>query len=254
MAIKHLIKKQPVQRGAAVLFALLVWQGAALLVHEPLLLASPIQVAGRLFALIGTADFWQTILHTGSRIVFGFLMGFLVGIGLAILAGRFQWVETLLWPFVVTIKTIPVASFVILVLIWLGSRQLSVFISFLMVFPVIYLNTLQGIQSTDKKLLDMAAIFHLSNAQKLKYIYLPHLRPFLTGGCSIALGLSWKSGVAAELIGRPDFSMGDMLYMAKVHFDTGELFAWTFVIILLSLLFEKLFLYVLKTCFDEVIR
>ena len=254
MAIKNLFKKQPVQRAAAVLFALLVWQVAALLVNESLLLASPIQVAGRLFALIGTADFWQTILHTGSRIVLGFLMGFFVGISLAILAGRFHWVEMLLWPFVVTIKTIPVASFVILVLIWLGSQQLSVFISFLMVFPVMYLNALQGIQSTDKKLLEMARMFRLSNGQKLKHIYLPHLRPFLTGGCSIALGLSWKSGVAAELIGRPDVSMGDMLYMAKVHFDTGELFAWTFVIILLSLLFEKVFLLGLKSCFDEVIK
>lgn len=254
MAIKNLLKKQSVQRAAAVLFALLVWQAAALLVNEPLLLASPLQVAGRLFALIGTAAFWQTILNTGIRIVFGFLMGFFTGIGLAILAGRFKWAEMLLWPFVVTIKTIPVASFVILVLIWLGSQQLSVFISFLMVFPVMYLNTLQGIQSTDKKLLEMAGMFRLSNGQKLKYIYLPHLRPFLTGGCSIALGLSWKSGVAAELIGRPDFSLGEMLYTAKVNFDTGELFAWTFVIILLSLLFEKLFLYALRTCFDEVIR
>lgn len=254
MAIKKLLQRQSVQRVAAVLFALLVWQAAALMIHDHLLLASPIQVAGRLFALIGTAAFWQTILHTGTRIVFGFLMGFFTGIALAILAGRFKWVEMLLWPFVVTIKTIPVASFVILVLIWLGSRQLSVFISFLMVFPVMYLNTLQGIQSTDHKLLEMAKMFRLSGGQKLKHIYLPHLRPFLTGGCSIALGLSWKSGVAAELIGRPDASMGDMLYMAKVHFDTSELFAWTFVIILLSLMFEKLFLLGLKTCFDEVIK
>ena len=254
MAIKHLLKKQSIQRTAAVLFALAVWQAAAMLVNEPLLLASPLQVAGRLFALVATADFWNTVLYTGLRIILGFLMGFIVGIGLAILAGRFKWVELLLWPFVVTVKSIPVASFVILVLIWLGSRQLSVFISFLMVFPVMYLNTLQGLHSTDRKMLEMARLFRLTGGQKLRHIFLPHLRPFLTGGCSIALGLSWKSGVAAELIGRPDFSIGDMLYMAKVNLDTADLFAWTLMIILLSLLFEKLFLYALKTCFDEVIR
>lgn len=239
---------------AAVAFALLMWQIAAMLLNEPLLLASPVQVAGRLFALMGTANFWNTVAYTGVRILLGFLLGFAVGILLAILAGRFQWVEMLLWPFVVTIKSIPVASFVILVLIWLSSRHLSVFISFLMVFPVMYLNTLQGLQSTDGKMLEMAKMFRLTALQKLKHIYLPHLRPFLTGGCSIALGLSWKSGVAAELIGRPDFSMGDMLYMAKVHMDTADLFAWTFVIILLSLLFEKLFLLCLKKGFDRVIR
>ncbi len=247
-------KHQKVQRTAAVAFALLVWQIAALLLNEPLLLASPVQVAGRLFALMGENSFWHTVAYTALRILAGFFLGFFTGILLAILAGRFKWLEMLLWPFVVTVKSIPVASFVILVLIWLGSQQLSIFISFLMVFPVIYVNTLQGLHSTDPKILEMAKIFHLTALQKLKHIYLPHLRPFLTGACSIALGLSWKSGVAAELIGRPNFSMGDMLYMAKVHMDTADLFAWTFVIILLSLLFEKLFLFCMKKGFERVIR
>lgn len=247
-------KHQKVQRTAAVAFALLLWQLAALLLNEPLLLASPVQVAGRLFALVGEKSFWHTVVYTALRIIAGFFLGFFTGILLAILAGRFRWVEMLLWPFVVTVKSIPVASFVILVLIWLGSQQLSIFISFLMVMPVMYLNTLQGLQSTDKKMLEMAGIFRLTALQKLKHIYLPHLRPFLTGACSIALGLSWKSGVAAELIGRPNFSMGDMLYMAKVHMDTADLFAWTFVIILLSLLFEKLFLFCMKKGFERVIR
>ena len=247
-------KHQKVQRTAAVAFALLLWQLAALLLNEPLLLASPVQVAGRLFALVGEKSFWHTVVYTALRIMAGFFLGFFTGILLAILAGRFRWVEMLLWPFVVTVKSIPVASFVILVLIWLGSQQLSIFISFLMVMPVMYLNTLQGLQSTDIKMLEMASIFRLTALQKLKHIYLPHLRPFLTGACSIALGLSWKSGVAAELIGRPNFSMGDMLYMAKVHMDTADLFAWTFVIILLSLLFEKLFLFCMKKGFERVIR
>lgn len=247
-------KHQKVQRTAAVAFALLLWQLAALLLNEPLLLASPVQVAGRLFALVGEKSFWHTVVYTALRIIAGFFLGFFTGILLAILAGRFRWVEMLLWPFVVTVKSIPVASFVILVLIWLGSQQLSIFISFLMVMPVMYLNTLQGLQSTDKKMLEMAGIFRLTALQKLKHIYLPHLRPFLTGACSIALGLSWKSGVAAELIGRPNFSMGDMLYMAKVHMDTADLFAWTFVIILLSLLFEKLFLFYMKKGFERVIQ
>lgn len=255
MAIKALLKKPLVQRAAAVLFALLLWQAAALAVNDHLLLASPVQVAGRLFALVVTESFWATLLNSGIRIVFGFLMGLMTGVCLAILAGRFKWLEMLLWPFVVTIKSIPVASFVILVIIWLGGTlHLSVFISFLMVFPVIYLNTLQGLKSTDSKMLEMAKLFRLSSGQKLKYIYLPHLQPFLTGGCSIALGLSWKSGVAAELIGVPDFTIGDMLYRAKVNWNTEELFAWTFVIILVSLMFEKLFLYILKTGFEEVMK
>ena len=243
-----------IQRALAVLFALCVWQAAAMLLGEPLLLASPVQVAGRLFSLILTEKFWSTVGYTTLRIVCGFLLGFGVGVVLAVLAGRYQGLETLLWPFVVTIKSIPVASFVILVLIWLSSRQLSVFIAFLMVFPVIYLNTLQGLKATDGRMLEMAKMYRLSFSRKLKYIYVPQLQPFLMSACSIALGLSWKSGVAAELIGRPDLSMGDMLYMAKVHMDTADVFAWTVVIILLSQLFEKLFLKLMKKGFERVMK
>lgn len=245
---------EKLKRALAVLFALCVWQAAAMLLNEPLLLASPVQVAGRLFSLILTASFWKTVGYTALRIVSGFLMGFLAGIVLAVLAGRFKWLEILLWPFVVTIKSIPVASFVILVLIWLSSRHLSVFISFLMVFPVIYLNTLQGLKATDSKMLEMAKLYRLPFARRLKYIYVPQVQPFLYSACSIALGLSWKSGVAAELIGRPDLSLGDMLYMAKVHMDTADVFAWTVVIILLSQLFEKLFLMLMKKGFDGVMK
>ncbi len=246
--------KQLIRRSLSVVFALLVWQAAALWVNEPLILASPLQVGERLFALGGTGAFWNTVGYTTLRILLGFLLGFVVGTGLAVISGRFRLVETLLWPFVVTIKSIPVASFVILVLIWLSSGPLSIFISFLMVFPVMYLNVLQGLKATDRKMLDMAKMYKLSWKKKLKYIYLPQVQPFLHSACSIALGLSWKSGVAAELIGRPDGSMGDRLYMAKVYMDTADLFAWTVVIILLSQVFEKLFLHLMKKGFERVIR
>ena len=143
------------------------------------------------------------------------------------------------------LKAVPVASFVILALIWAGSRNLSVVIAFLVVLPVIYVNTLAGLQSTDRKLLEMAVVFRMPVWRKIRFIYLPALVPYLVSGCRIALGMSWKSGVAAEVIGLPNGSIGDALYRAKITLSTGELFAWTFVIILLSAWFEKLFLLLL---------
>ena len=53
------------------------------------------------------------------------------------------------------------------------------------------------------------------------------------------------SGIAAEVIGIPDASIGEQLYYAKLYLDTGGLFAWTFVIIVASSLFESLFLWLL---------
>ena len=135
------------------------------------------------------------------RITCGFLIALALGILLAILAGRFPVVETLLWPYVVTIKSVPVASFIILCLIWFSFNQLTIFIAFLIAFPVIYSNVLQGIKSADRNLLEMADLYKASWGRKFLYIYVPNIKPYLISACSVAVGMSWKAGVAAEVIG-----------------------------------------------------
>lgn len=115
-----------------------------------------------------------------------------------------------------------------------------------MVLPIVYTNLLDGIRSVDKKMLEMADVFGMTFPRRMKYIWLPAVKPFLISGCRISLGLAWKSGVAAELIGIPDGSVGEALYYSKLFLDTADLFAWTVVIVLLSVVFEKLFLFLLK--------
>ena len=139
----------------------------------------------------------------------------------------------------------PVASFIILALVWVRGASLSVLISFLMVLPVLYGAVRTGIQSADPQLLEMTKVFRLPLGRRLRAVWLPAVLPAFRQGCSVALGICWKSGVAAEVIGLPNGSIGDALYRAKITLSTGELFAWTFVIILLSAGFEKLFLLLL---------
>ena len=173
---------------------------------------------------------------------------------LAALSIKFYVMEELIRPLVFTIKSIPVASFVILVLIWVPSKNLSVVISFLMVFPIIYTNLLEGVRQTDKKLLEMAEVFSLSRFVRLRYVYLPQILPYFRTGCCVGLGLCWKAGVAAEVIGIPDHSIGEQLYQAKVYFNTPDLFAWTVVIVLLSVLFERFFLYIIDRVVERLER
>ena len=168
---------------------------------------------------------------------------------LALAAGRWPVVEVLLRPYVLAIKAVPVASFIIICLIWMSTRQLAVFISFLMVFPVIYSNTLQGIKSADGALLEMARVYRVPFSRRLGYIYAPQVKPFLLSGCSVALGMSWKSGVAAEVIGVVGGSIGERLYEAKVYFQMTDLLAWTVVIVVCSVGFEKLVLWLLRRGF-----
>ena len=229
------------RRPLIILFWIFIWQLAAWLIHNNIILVGPADAGLALLRLIPTGGFWLSIAHSFVKISLGFLLAFACGLALGG-ADRFPLLKELLAPIISLLKSIPVASFVILALIWVGSRNLAVFIAFLVVLPMIYINTLAGLESTDLKLLEMARIFRVPALKQLRYIYLPALLPYLLSGCRVALGMSWKSGVAAEVIGIPDASIGEQLYMSKIYLDTANLFAWTFVIIVVSALFERAFL------------
>ena len=226
----------------AVLLWLLVWQAASMALDSDILLVSPLRVIATLLALLPTARFWASLLGSMARILGGFFLAAALGTLLAALAARFKRVEEWLAPPVLAMKTVPVASFVILALIWFSSQNLAVLISFLMVLPVIYANVLGGIEATDRQLLEMAQVFQISVGRQIRYLYVPQVLPFFQSGCAVALGLCWKAGVAAEVIGMPVPSIGERLQQAKVYLDTPELFAWTLVIVLISVGFEKLFM------------
>lgn len=247
-------KKQTRNRIFAVLFALLLWQIAAMCVDQSILLASPLDVLKRLCSIWRIENFWSTIWFSFYHIAGGFLIALVLGIVLAALAGRFPLVETLLWPFMVTVKTVPVASFVVICLIWLSAQDLSVFISFLIVLPVVYGNVLQGIKSENRGMTELGQVLRMPFLRRLGYIHIPQLKTFILSACSTALGMAWKAGVAAEIIGIPDGSMGKQLYFAKIYLDTDDLLCWTLIIVIISVLFEKLFMYLLKSGFRRLER
>ena len=196
---------------AAVVFWLVVWQGAAMAIGQEVFLVSPLQAFGTLVQLLPQAEFWQRVAFSAGHILLGFVLGGVCSVLLAVAAERWLWVDAMLAPVMQLVKATPVASFIILALVWVSGKSLSILISFLMVLPA------------------------------------------FRQGCSVALGICWKSGVAAEVIGLPDGSIGDALYRAKITLSTGELFAWTFVIIVLSAAFEKLFLALLDKAVARVL-
>ena len=238
-------KFDPTGRAAklfAALLALCVWQLAAALIHNRLLLVGPVQVVRRVIGLLGEKTTWEALGFTFGRISLGFFLAFLAALVLAALSARFPWVETLLRPYILAVQTVPVASFIVIALLWLSSRRISAFIAFLMVLPVLYANALQGIREADPQLLEMARVFRAPLGRRLRGIYLPQVMPYFRTAVSLGLGLCWKAGAAAEIIGLPAGSMGERLYTAKVYFQTADLFAWTVTIVAVSVVFERLFL------------
>lgn len=238
--------RQGGQRALMILLWICLWQAAAFGVGNRILLAGPIQVFKELVSLLPQKAFWLSILMSFQKISAGFLAAFFAGILMGRLAFSLPALKEFLAPAMAFVKSVPVASFVILALIWAGSKNLSVLISFLVVFPIIYTNTIAGLDSTDKDLLEMAQVFGIKGWRKFAGLYWPALLPYLLSGCKIALGMSWKSGIAAEVIGVPEHTIGEQLYLSKIYLDTAGLLAWTLVIIAISTAFEKLFLSLLN--------
>lgn len=234
----------------AALFWLAVWQLMSMAVGQPILLASPTATLARLGALVLTADFWRSLLFTLGHILAGFALAAVAGMALAMLAGRFEVVSGLLSPLLAAMRSVPVASFVIAALIWVPSRRLSVLIAFVIVLPVVYAGTLDGIRQIDPELREMARVFRMSRWNRLRAVDVPAALPSIASALSVSIGLAWKSGVAAEVIGIPGGSVGEKLYKAKVYLATPDLFAWTLAIVLASALCARL----LRLALDAVCR
>ena len=223
-----------------------------MLINQRILLVSPVRVILRLIELIPTEDFLASLLHSLLHITGGFLAALLAAGLLAALSARFRAASELLAPLMLAIRTIPVVSFIILALFFVSSKYLAILISFLMGLPIIYQNLLEGIRQLresqeSRQLMEMSRLFRLRPYRRMRYIILGQLMPYLRAACSSAIGLCWKAGAAAEVIGMPDKSIGEKLQQAKIYLNTPDLLAWTLVLVLVSLSFEKIFLKLLST-------
>lgn len=223
--------------GVAV-FWFLLWQVLSIAVGNELLLPSPISTLRRVAELAITADFWHSTALSLLRVTAGILSAVIAGIITAAACCRFNFIDRLISPFMTIIRSTPVASFIILALVWLGTSPLPAFIAFLMVYPLIFANVKAGIQSIDRELLRLLSVYELSPLTMLRRVYAPAAYPHFVTSLRSSLGLAWKAGIAAEVLAIPKYSIGRMLYQSKVYFETTDLFAWTFVIIILSLCIE----------------
>ena len=192
-----------------------------------------------------TAEFWQITAASIGRILLGAVMGMVVGVVLAVLTSASSLLDALTAPVMTAIQATPVASFAILVLIWLQRDFVPVLICAMMVLPVVWSNVCAGIRATDPQLLEVAKVYRLPRMRVLRRIYIPSVLPYFRAACSSALGLGWKAGIAAEVLTVPKASIGRMISESKLYLLTEELFAWTLAVVILSLLLQKLMLYFL---------
>ena len=228
-------------------FWLGVWQVCAFLVDRrlegrgnELLLPYPASVWSTFTAMVGTEEFWAAVLASLGRIALGLCWGVTIGGVLAVLTCASPWADRLLSPAVRVVRAAPVASFILLVLLWTGRNRVPAVIAAMMVIPVVWDNLSRGIQAMDGKLLELARCYRFSRWKTASLIYLPALRPYILTALTTAAGLAWKSGVAAEVLCLPAPSLGQRIYYTKYYLDIPELFAWTAATVALSMALERL--------------
>lgn len=221
-------------------FWLFVWILLARLVDKELLLPYPWTVLRKLGFLCLTASFWEAVALTLLRILTGIVAALVFGTLLAVATCRVPSVYRLIYPLITVIRATPVASFIILIWIWLGSGKLPIFICFLMVLPIVWAGVSDGIKAMDEKLAQVCRVYQVPLGKRLRHFYVPSVLPFFLSACKTSIGMAWKAGVAAEVLAVTPLSVGKHLYNAKLYLETSELFAWTAVVILLSLTIEKL--------------
>ena len=231
--------KKFIQSLAAVLFWLAVWQAAAAAVGRELLLPTPAAAINALAENAIQPEFWRSVSLSLVRILLGFVSGVVLGVVFGTVTKGFKPADILLSPLLRIIRATPVASFIILALVWINSGILPGFISMLMVIPVVWANTFEGLSSVDVGLLELAKVYRFGRIKTMKLIYLPSLRPYFKAAVITSLGMAWKSGIAAEVLCQPKDSIGIGLYYAKLYLETADLFAWTAVVIILSFIVEK---------------
>ncbi|MCL2048141.1 MAG: ABC transporter permease subunit [Defluviitaleaceae bacterium] len=211
-----------------------------------IIIVSPRATLARLFALAKGLDFWQSIGTTLGRVMLGFVLALCAGVLISALCAKLRAFHALISPAINVLNAVPIASFTLLALMAFHPSNLSVFIAFVTVLPIIFYNTLKGIQSTEPKLLEMATLFKVPLHKKIYFIYFKTVRPYVASAASSAIGFAWKSGVAAELIGIVRGTIGANLHTARIFLNTADLFAWTITIILLSYLTERVFRFVFR--------
>ncbi len=246
--------KKALKYAAITAIWLAIWQMTAMGVGQELLFPSPLSVLLRLWEMLGTAGFYKTVGISVLRVGAGMLAGLAIGALGGTLTAFLRPARDFFAPMLAIIKSTPVASFIILLVLWLDRDTTPIVISAIMVLPVVWSNVETGFSETDKALLEVARVYRMPRGRRIAQIYLPSVEPYFLSAMRSSLGLSWKAGIAAEVLLQPLISIGKQIFEAKYMLETVDLFAWTVVVIVLSVIIEKLIVLLFSKKLRKAVR
>lgn len=230
--------KKVLKITAAALFWIAVWHFAAQIIDKAWVLPTPWRVLQTFLELAKEQSFWISIKNSVFNVILGYFYGAIFGGVLAVVSHFVTFVNVLISPVLTVMRATPVASFIMLLWVFVNKEIVPSLIVILIVLPIVYGNLSAGLSSVDKKHLELAKVYDFSFGKKMKYIYAPQTLPYIKSALSTSLGLAWKAGIAAEVLCDPLNSIGHGIFSSKRDILTADLFAWTAVVILLCFIFE----------------
>lgn len=232
-------KKELIYTAVSIVILFICWKLISTIVDREILIPSPETTFAEVIRIAKSPNFTLSLANTLKRAVMGFGFALVTGAGLGMLAGVSKVVYYLLRPLVLVVKAVPTMAMILLALIWLESEKAPILVGFVIIFPVIYENVMQGIRSIDKNLLEMMRIYNLDKLTILKDLYIPSIMPYLKSAMAAAMGLNLKIIIAAEVLSQPKISMGTSFQIEKANLNTAGVFAWSIVTVILAALLEK---------------
>lgn len=224
---------------AGILVILIAWEMAARGIGSTNILPGPVFTLQTLLSFLADKSFYVSLGLTILRGLVGFAIALLLSLLIGIPSGLNPKIESFFSPFLVTSRSTPVISIILLAIIWLRVERVPVFIGILTMFPILTTNLSAGIKEVDQGLLQMAYIYKIRRPRIFKDIYLPSIAPFVFSGLLTAAGFGWRAVIIGEVLSQPRYGIGSMMQDAQSYLLVAELISWTLVAVLIGFIFEK---------------
>ena len=221
-----------------IIIFILLWFFISLKINSEIVFPNILTIIKKLIEIILEKSFYKDLFLSLIRVFITFILSFLLAIIFGILSGIFLYIRYMLMPIINFIRTIPTIPLILVAIIWFDNNTVPIFVSMLVIFPIMYDAVVNGIINVDKNLIDMSLSYNVSLKTQIISLYIPSIKPYILTAISQSMGITWKSILAAEILALPSLGIGSKLYESHLYLDTVSLFAYCLIAVIFNGIFE----------------
>ncbi|MEI0747545.1 ABC transporter permease [Brachyspira pulli] len=221
-----------------IIIFILLWFFISLKINSEIVFPNILIIIKKLIEIILEKSFYKDLFLSLIRVFITFILSFLLAIIFGILSGIFSSIRYMLMPIINFIRTIPTIPLILVAIIWFDNNTVPIFVSMLVIFPIMYDAVVNGIINVDKNLIEMSLSYNVSLKNQIISLYIPSIKPYILTAVSQSMGITWKSILAAEILALPSLGIGSKLYESHLYLDTVSLFAYCLIAVIFNGIFE----------------